>query len=77
MLRDLFTDPIYKGAYAYRRHDQKIGQCKRRPPEEWIVREHAFPAIISDEQWNQARARVLEETKPLVDSEMLEFLRRL
>jgi len=77
MLRDLFTNPIYKGAYAYRRHDQTFGQCKRRPPEKWIVREHAFPAIISDEQWNQARARVLEETKPLVDSEMLESLRRL
>jgi hypothetical protein len=43
----------------------------------WITREHAFPAIISDQQWDQAKARIADETKPLLDSEMLESLRRL
>jgi DNA invertase Pin-like site-specific DNA recombinase len=77
MLRSLFTDPIYKGAYAYCRHDNRFGKFKNLPEEKWLVREHAFPAIISDGQWSQARERVRQETKPLVDSEMLEGLRRL
>jgi Recombinase len=72
-LRRLFTNPIYKGAYPY---------CKTRlsrdlPPEKWLIREHSFPAIISEKQWNQARERVREEVKRPVDSEMLEGLRRL
>jgi DNA invertase Pin-like site-specific DNA recombinase len=77
MLRDLYNDPIYKGAYTYAKHDQRFGQFKHRPPEMWITREHAFPAIISDQQWDQAKARIADETKPLLDSEMLESLRRL
>ena len=73
-LRCLFTNLIYKGAYPYCKHNHKY---KLLPREQWLVREHAFPAIISDKQWEQANARVQEEIKPLVDSEMLEDLRRL
>lgn len=72
-LRYLFTNPIYKGAYAY----SKNHYGSDVPPEKWLVREHAFPGIISDKQWNQAKARVQEETKCLVDSEMLDGLRRV
>jgi DNA invertase Pin-like site-specific DNA recombinase len=77
MLRDLYNDPIYKGVYTYAKHDLRFGQFKHRPPEMWITREHAFPAIVSDQQWNQAKARIADETKPLVDSEMLISLKTL
>jgi DNA invertase Pin-like site-specific DNA recombinase len=73
-LRYLFTNPVYKGAYPYCKHNQKY---KVLPREQWLVCEHAFIAIIPDRQWEQANARVHVEVKPLVDSEMLEGLRRL
>jgi len=76
-LRDLFLDPIYKGAYAYGKYETRDHSSRRLGWDKWLVREHAFPAIVSDKQWNQARKRIREEIKPLVDSEMLEGLRRL
>jgi hypothetical protein len=48
MLRDLFTNPAYKGSYAYGKHRDKYRVV---PREKWLICEHAFPAIISDEQW--------------------------
>ena len=77
MLRDLYNDPVYKGTYIYAKHDLRFGQFKHRPPQTWITREHSFPAIISDQQWNQAKARIADETKPLLDSEMLKSLEKL
>jgi DNA invertase Pin-like site-specific DNA recombinase len=76
-LRSLFTDLTYKGAYAYCKHDQKFGTFRNMPPEKWLVRENAFPGIVTVKQWTQARDRIREELKPLVSSEMLEGLRRL
>ena len=69
----LLRNPIYKGAYAYPRTRGK----KALREDEWSVREHAFPAIIPDRQWNQARERVREEVRRPVDSEMLEGLRQV
>jgi DNA invertase Pin-like site-specific DNA recombinase len=74
MLRCLFSNPTYKGAYAYGKHHDKY---KAVPREKWLIREHAFPAIITDSQWMQAYERVLEETRRPVDGEMLEGLRRV
>lgn len=77
MLQGLLTNPVYKGAYAYGRHGKGLSGWKKVPPERWLLREHAFPAIIPEKQWNQAVARMQEEVKPLVDAEMLEALKRL
>ena len=76
-LRDLFLDPVYKGAYAYGKYETKEHSSRRLGSDKWLVREHAFPAIVSDTQWDQARKRIQKEIKPPVDSEMLEGLRRL
>ena len=76
-LRRLFTNPVYKGAYAYGKHHSVEHAMKDLPPEKWLVRENAFPGIISDKQWTRAKGRVRAETKPLSDSEMLEGLWRL
>jgi DNA invertase Pin-like site-specific DNA recombinase len=73
-LRCLFSDPTYKGTYAYGKHRDK---CKYVPRDKWLIREHAFPAIISEKQWNSAYGRVLDETKRPQDAEMLEGLRKL
>ena len=74
MLRCLFGNPIYKGAYAYGKHHHKYRDV---PREKWLIREHAFPAIITDKQWTQAYERVLEETRRPKDGEMIEGLRRV
>jgi DNA invertase Pin-like site-specific DNA recombinase len=77
MLQGLLTNPVYKGAYAYGRHEKRSSEWRKVPPERWLVREQAFPAIITEKQWNEAAARMRDEVKPLVDAEMLEALKRL
>jgi len=72
-LQSLLTNPVYKGTYAYGKHNQRLDV----PAEKWQVQESAFSAIIPDKQWHQAMARMREEVKPLEDAEMLEALRRL
>lgn len=74
MLRDLFANPVYKGSYAYGKH---YDGYKKVPSEKWLVREHAFPAIVSDKQWARANELVSREVKRYTESEMLESLRKL
>jgi len=76
-LRQLFTNPVYKGDYAYGKNHITDGRIKDLPREKWLVCERAFGGIISDRQWAQANAQVHEEVKALVDSEMIDALRRL
>jgi len=76
-LQRLFQDPTYKGAYAYGKHTCRFHKWRAVPADQWLIREHSFPGIVSERQWNQARDRIRMEVKPLVDSEMLEGLRRL
>jgi hypothetical protein len=68
---------VYKGAYTYGKWEYRCYKSKRMPPETWTVREHAFPAIVSEKQWMQAGERMRKEIKPLVEAEMLDDLRRL
>lgn len=73
-VRDLLTRHIYKGAYAYCKHDERKITL---PRDKWLIRDHAFEGIVSEDQWARANELVWEEVKPYVDSEMLEDLRRL
>jgi DNA invertase Pin-like site-specific DNA recombinase len=77
MLRELFTNPLYKGAYAYGKHEVRSNYYKTLPQERWLVRENAFPAIIPEKQWARARDRVMAEIRRPVDSEMLDKLQML
>ena len=76
-LRRLFTNPVYKGDYAYGKNHTSNGVTKDLPKEKWLVCERAFSSIISDRQWAQANAQIDEEVKALVDSKMIDALRRL
>ena len=69
----LLRNPVYKGAHAY----AKKRDGRNLSPDQWRIREHSFPAIISERQWKRANELVREETKPLEDSEMLAHLRQL
>jgi DNA invertase Pin-like site-specific DNA recombinase len=74
MLRNLFTNPVYKGSYAYGKH---YDGYKNLPPEKWLVRERAFQGIISEKQWTRANLLVRAETKRYTDAELLDSLRSL
>ena len=76
-LRYLLTNPVYRGAYVYGKHMYKRHMYKHVPREQWYTIEQAFTAIISERQWTKANEMIREDTKDLVDSEMLEGLRRL
>jgi DNA invertase Pin-like site-specific DNA recombinase len=73
-VRELFTRHIYKGASAYCKHDEHFMAVRR---DKWLIRDHAFEGIVSDEQWARANELVWQEVKPLADSEMLEDLWQL
>lgn len=73
----LLTNSVYRGAYSYGKHCTRNGRTNHVPKESWLVRERAFTAIVSEAQWREANARIGEEVKCLVDSEMIEALRRL
>lgn len=77
MLQKVLTNPVYKGAYAYGKHEVRDSRSRHTSPDRWLVREHAFQAIIPEKQWNEAAGRMREEVKPLVDAEMLEKLTAL
>ena len=72
-LRRLLSADVYKGAYAYGKYVQRRLVAR----DKWSIRQHSFRSIVSDKQWEEANARIREEVKPYVDSEMLDALRRL
>jgi hypothetical protein len=55
MLRYLFTNRIYKGDYAYAKHDLSSGGFKQLPPEKWLIRKSAFAGIIPEKQMDQSQ----------------------
>lgn len=73
-VRVLLTKHIYKGAYAYCMHDHDYLTL---PRDKWLIREHAFEGIVSEEQWERANALIRSEVKELTDEQMLDDLRRL
>jgi DNA invertase Pin-like site-specific DNA recombinase len=74
MLRILVMNPIYRGAYAYGKH---CDGYKIVPPERWLVRENAFPSIVSQKQWTKANELMRREIKRYTDGELLDALKRL
>jgi DNA invertase Pin-like site-specific DNA recombinase len=73
----LLTNPVYRGAYSYGKHHTQNGRTIHAPEKSWLVCESAFTPIIPKKQWKEANARIVEEVKCLVDSEMIYALRRL
>lgn len=60
-VRTIITNPAYRGAMVWGRfRTVKNSKGQRRivpePPEKWVVREDAIPAIVSRETWDRAQA---------------------
>src|SRR5215831_9612101 len=60
-LQYLLTNPIYRGAYVYGKHDYKRHVYKYVPREQWQTIEHAFDGIVSERQWTKANEMIREE----------------
>jgi DNA invertase Pin-like site-specific DNA recombinase len=73
-VRELLIRPIYKGAYAYCKHDHKYITL---PREKWLIWEHAFEAIVPQKQWDLAFEMVRKEVRDYTNSEMIAGLRRV
>lgn len=73
-VRELLVNPIYKGAYAYCKHDHHFITL---PRDKWLVREHAFEAIVSPKQWDHAYVMIREEVRDYTNVEMIEGLRKV
>lgn len=56
MIRKIIRNPIYKGTVVQNRqhYDFESKQIFRNPPSEWIIHEHAVPAIVDNELFEQA-----------------------
>src|SRR3546814_19984658 len=63
-----------KTAYELRISDWSSDVCSSDLPSEWIRQDGAFPAIVSQAQFDQARLIVEERSKRLTDDEMLALL---
>jgi DNA-directed RNA polymerase specialized sigma24 family protein len=72
-LSRLLRADVYKGAYAYGKYVQR----KLVPRGKWSICARAFQGIVSEEQWEDANARIRKEMVPYIDSEMLASLRQL
>lgn len=56
MIRKIIRNPIYKGTVVQNRqhYDFESKRIFRNPPSEWIIHEHAVPAIVDVELFEQA-----------------------
>src|SRR4051794_27383227 len=77
-VRNVLTNEKYIGNNVYNRVSVKLKRKRIvNPPEMWIRRVGAFPAIVDAELFQAAQATLAELDVGLSDTEMLDRLRRL
>jgi len=67
-LSNLLQNPVYVGRVVWcRRPHDPVERAERavRPRDEWIVTEHAHPALVSDELFTQVQARLGQNRREL------------
>ena len=55
-VKKIIRNPLYKGTAVMNRlhFDFETKKTRKNPEEEWIVREHAVPAIVDEKLWEEA-----------------------
>jgi DNA invertase Pin-like site-specific DNA recombinase len=78
IVRRMVTNPKYIGANVTNRQSAKLhGRVVQNPPEMWIRRDDAFPAIVHPELFRKAEAEAAARSRVLTDEQLLELLRQL
>jgi DNA invertase Pin-like site-specific DNA recombinase len=74
-IHQILINDKYAGHNVWGRTSFKLkGEHVRNDPSDWIRREQAFPAIVSQQMFDQARLIIEQRSKRLTDEEMLAFL---
>ena len=77
MIEDIVTNPKYAGRYVWNRTTQRLhSREKPNSPEKWIVKDNAFPSIVSLSVFEKAQLR-LRRANRWSDEDLLQRLRRL
>jgi DNA invertase Pin-like site-specific DNA recombinase len=77
-IHQILTNPKYVGANVYNRRSFKLKMNRLvNPPEMWISRNEAFPAIVSPEQFLQAGRIIDARHIHLTEDDLLNRLRNL
>ena len=77
VIRWMVTNQKYIGANVTNRLSAKLrGRRVNNPPEMWIRRDNAFPAIVDPELFRKAEAVAAARSGPSTDEELLEYLRQ-
>jgi DNA invertase Pin-like site-specific DNA recombinase len=78
VVHQILINPKYIGSNVYNRRSFKLKQRRVVNPEAmWVRKDHAFPALVSHDHFNQA-AKIIEiRSRRYTDSEMIDKLRDL
>ena len=77
-VRRLLTNRTYAGATVYNRYSGKLKAARHRnPPQEWVITDKAYEAVIPLEIFERAQARFAERQNRLGTAEMLERLQAI
>ena len=77
-VHQILINPKYIGANVYNRRSFKLKKKRIvNPPEMWILRDHAFDAIVEPEMFRRVQEIIAGRHPTYSDDEMLGLLRRL
>ena len=77
-VHQILINPKYIGANVYNRRSFKLKKKRIvNPPEMWILRDHAFDAIVDPEMFRKVQEIIAGRHRTYSDDEMLGLLRRL
>ena len=65
-IRNMIRNPIYKGTVVQNRqhYDFESKQIIKNPQSEWIIHDHAVPAIVSKELFEEANCGLDARRQP-------------
>lgn len=78
VVHQILTNEKYIGHNVYNRKSFKL-KAKRvsNPPEEWVRKNHAFPAIVPFDLFEQAQNIIYKRSKKITKEQMLNLLKKL
>ncbi len=77
VIRNMLTHPKYAGCAVFNRQSQKLGSRRvANPPEQWVVRSGAFPAIVSQDVFDRTQKKLNNMVIRRSNERLLDELRR-
>jgi hypothetical protein len=79
VIRRILSHPKYTGCAVFNRYSEKLGARRLcNPPDQWVLRPNAFPAIVSQEVFDRTqdklRDMVIRRSKDRLLAELRDYL---